>query len=231
MLDKRLKFKPHSGFLHCWKQCYRMYVGLGEAADPYLESCPLHLTFIYSSSLGIVIKANRRRIAVPYRLSALRKSCSYCSKSDEATCVIAGMVSIDILENKGRRLAIGESRTYRWQLVVAKNWMIQLKDGRFIGLFQMSQNVSKDMEVTVHIFNASVVITLILPIMQFRRMWKMLFLTCGGLTHTEPKRKLTPGVVVTREYRGLHVSLWKNLEGGTWRWSTVCWGRTSFGGK
>lgn len=119
-----------------------------------VSSILLYAAAVWAPSLKV--EANRRKIAAPYRLSALRTSCSYRTTSDETACVIAGMIPIDTLANEGRRLydpsyAIGESYIYRRQLARSKSileWkkdrMIHLKDAGTTGLFQMSLNGSSE---------------------------------------------------------------------------------------
>ena len=131
MVDQRLKFKSHLENLATKASgvatlLARMLPNIGGPRQSrrllisrVVSSILLYAAPVWASSLKV--EANRRKIAAPYRLSALRTSCAYRTTSDEAACVIAGMIPIDILANEGRRLydpsyAIGESYTNRRQL-------------------------------------------------------------------------------------------------------------------
>ncbi|XP_015126375.1 uncharacterized protein LOC107047957 [Diachasma alloeum] len=71
------------------------------------------LTYVIVSVLmyGIVIWADalssqesRRRMSPVYRLSLLRVACAFRTVSDDAVCVIAGMIPIEILAEERRSL-------------------------------------------------------------------------------------------------------------------------------
>ncbi|CAD7089303.1 unnamed protein product [Hermetia illucens] len=131
MVDQRLKFKSHLENLPTKASglatlLARMLPNIGGPRQSrrllisrVVSSILLYAAPVWASSLKV--EADRRKIAAPYRLSALRTSCAYRTTSDEAACVKAGMIPIGILVNEGRRLydplyEIGESYANRRQL-------------------------------------------------------------------------------------------------------------------
>lgn len=52
---------------------------------------------------AMCVKANRKKLAMAYRLSALRAICGFRTISDEAACVLTGMMPIDILAEENSR--------------------------------------------------------------------------------------------------------------------------------
>lgn len=147
--------------------------------------------------------------------------------------MIAAMVPVGIMANEGQRLydlayAVDESCTNRRQDVIwewqkrkddstkghwthriipdVSKWITRRHGEVYYGLTQFLSGHGASSMTTAHYAR------------WFRRMWNILFLT---VLDSLPKksqngqwRKLTPGVVNSREYCGSHFSLWNNLEGG-----------------
>ncbi|XP_037961103.1 uncharacterized protein LOC119690174 [Teleopsis dalmanni] len=67
-----------------------------------VSSIMLYASPIWAKSLSIA--ENRKKITKTYRISALRTISAFCTVSDEAAFVIAGVVPIDILADEMRRI-------------------------------------------------------------------------------------------------------------------------------
>lgn len=66
-----------------------------------VTSAILYAAPIWAEALNV--QTNRRKLAATYRLSALRAISGFRTISDEAACVLAGMMPIDILADENRR--------------------------------------------------------------------------------------------------------------------------------
>ncbi len=114
MLDDRLSFKSHINYT-CGKAS-RVYSALSNMLpniggprssrrlllSRVVSSVLLYGAPIWSEALGV--KSNRKQLAKIYRLTTLRVISAYRTTSDEAACVLAGMIPIDILVNEARRI-------------------------------------------------------------------------------------------------------------------------------
>lgn len=130
MIDNRLSFKEHVSYAGAkaagiQSSLARMLPNIGgpKPARRRLLSTVVNSVILYASPVwadALMIKTTKRKLTSIYRLSALRTISGFCTISDEAACVIAGMVPIDILVDEMRRVYDRTHETPANRRVIAK---------------------------------------------------------------------------------------------------------------
>ena len=131
MLDARLSFKPHVE--HAAVKAAKVVIALtglmpnvGGPRQPRRKLLASVVISILTYGIAIwgealKIKECRRKIAAVNRLSALTVSCAFRTVSDEAVCVIAGMMPIEVLSVERKQLYEQRSSTPEEQEKNKKN--------------------------------------------------------------------------------------------------------------
>ena len=146
MLDTRLSFKLHVE--HVAVKAVKVATSLARLMPNISGPRQLRRKLLASIVISILtygiaiwgealkIKECRRKIVAVNRLSALRVSCAFRTVSDEAVCVIAGMMPIEVLAVERKQLYEQQSSIPEEQKKNKKNTRgrIASKDGRRNGM-------------------------------------------------------------------------------------------------
>ena len=114
ILDSRMKFKEH--VLYACTKAAKVYTGLARmlcntggprSSRRLLLARVVSSTLLYGAQIwanALELQENKRRMQSVYRLTALRVISAFRTVSYDATCVIAGMMPVDIVTDEAKRL-------------------------------------------------------------------------------------------------------------------------------